>query len=233
MTPGIRSTRRARSSRLACQRLLCLHLGGDLLDRAFVAVHAAVRTTQHMGVLADPDALARLLAVDLGDEADHPAVALEQALELGAAVRVHVPLAGDVLHQRMVLGLAVAAIEPHQRRVGPQHAAIGCRAVGAYGQELEQRAEIVVVHEGSRWPGRQCSPPGDVHGIRPAAEGAVNRQLRASLPADPGPRRRGAAADQVSLQARAPPASAAPRRMHPSRGARAMARGDQVLTSTS
>jgi hypothetical protein len=112
-----------------------------------------------MGVLADPDALAGLLAVDLGDEGHHPAITLEQRLERGAALRVDVPLGGDVVHQGVQLGLAVATVEPHQRRVRPDHPPVGRRPVGPDGQEFEQAAEVVIGH--------RCPPCG------PFAEGCV------------------------------------------------------------
>src|SRR5690606_28359140 len=74
-----------------------LHRFGDLANRALVIERLAARLVAHeAGRLRDPDALARLVAVDLRDEVDHLAVAFQDALEVGATLRLDIPFARDV-----------------------------------------------------------------------------------------------------------------------------------------
>src|SRR5262249_23228960 len=71
-------------------------LRGDVGDRALVVEERAGPVAHGAGALADPDALARLVAEDLGDETVDMAVYVEDAGELVAAVRIDVPLGGDI-----------------------------------------------------------------------------------------------------------------------------------------
>ena len=129
---------RAEAPLAVLQGLLRLAYRGDVLDRAFVAQHAARVVAQRIGVLADPDAFARAVAVDLGLEVHDLAVAFDDADELGAARRLDVPLVGDVVDGLQQLLLGVVAIEQHQRAVGAQLAAVDAGAVGAQRQALEE-----------------------------------------------------------------------------------------------
>ncbi len=130
------------------QRLLGLDAFGDVFHRALVEQDAPGRIAHHVGVLVDPDPIARLVAPDLGDETPHETVALQLAFELGTPLGAHVPLNGDVFHAGQVFGLTGVAVERHQRRVGTQHPAFGRTAVGPDGQEVEQGGEIPVRRAG-------------------------------------------------------------------------------------
>ncbi len=94
------------------QRQCRLTLLGDVLDRAFVVQRLAVGTAHQMRMLTDPDALARLVAIGLGDEVADLAVALQQALKLGAPRRVDIPLARDITHRGQHFGFAGIAVQP-------------------------------------------------------------------------------------------------------------------------
>jgi hypothetical protein len=131
---------------------------GDVLDRALVVQRAALGIAHDVGVLADPDRLARLVAIDLRLEAAHLTIALERGDELGAPPRIDVPLAADVMHGGDLLGLARIAVERHQRRVGAQLAAGGRGPVGPDRQEVEQGREVVLHGTGVIPRVGQCDP---------------------------------------------------------------------------
>ena len=122
----------------ALQGLLGQHARSDLLDRAFVVQQLTLGVAHRMRALADPDALARAMSIDLRLESHQPAFAAHQALELGAPFGLHIPLGGDVGHGCQQLGLGLVAVEAHQGRVGAQHPAVGARAVSAYRQRCQQ-----------------------------------------------------------------------------------------------
>ena len=167
------------------QRQLGLVRARDVLDRAFVVQRRAVVGAHQAGVLADPDALARLVAKDLGDEVDHLAVALHQVLEFDAPLRVHVPLAADVVDGRQQLAFAVVAVQPHQRGVGAQLPACDAGAVGPDRQQFEQRRAA------GRCPWlSRCGGAAPVDRGVAGAPGRARRPRAAPAPAAPAARRR-------------------------------------------
>ncbi len=101
---------RAEVALAAAQRSLGVDALGDLLDRALVEGDRTARVAHHVGVLADPDQLARAMAVDARDEAADTSVALHQPHEFGAAPGLDIPLGGDIAHAGQQLGLAAVAV---------------------------------------------------------------------------------------------------------------------------
>jgi len=95
---------------------------GDVLDDALVVKQGAIEIAYRVGVFGNPDACA-VAAVDFRFKIGHLAVALDQFLEFGAAQRVHIQAAADVLEagdQNLGAGVAV---EFSQRLVNRQIAA--------------------------------------------------------------------------------------------------------------
>ena len=102
------------------QRQLGLPRRGDVFNGALEVADPTLLVAHHVGVFADPDPLAGLVAVDLGDEVQHLAVAFDQLPESLPPVGVDIPLGGDVVDRGQQRRLAVVAVESHQCRVGPQ-----------------------------------------------------------------------------------------------------------------
>ena len=118
------------------------HRAGDLAHRALVVQRLARGRVAHQtGIFGDPDALARLVAVDLGDEVAHDAALRQLAAELLAPVRLDIPFARDVVDGEQHLGFALVAVEAHQRRVGAELHAIHRRAVDPFRDRIVDRLE--------------------------------------------------------------------------------------------
>ncbi|EWS63508.1 hypothetical protein Y695_03260 [Hydrogenophaga sp. T4] len=115
---------------------------GDVFDRTFVVQQLPTGIANRVGVFADPQVLAPLVARHLGHESLHEAVTLQPAVKLAAPPRHHIPVGGDAVDVLQHRCFGSVAIELHQRRVGAQHHTVGRTAVGTDGQEVEQRGEI-------------------------------------------------------------------------------------------
>ena len=126
----------------ALQALLVAHAVAHVFHRAFVIQGRTVLRAHQVGVFADPQVLAPLVAQHLGHESLHEAVTLQPAAKLAAPTWHHIPVGGDAVDVLEHRCFGSVAIELHQRRVGAQHHAFGRTAVGADRQEVEQRGEI-------------------------------------------------------------------------------------------
>jgi hypothetical protein len=115
---------------------------GDVDHRALVEQRAALLVAHDPGILADPDALARLVAIDLGLEPGDAPVALQQRLERGATPGLDIPFAGDVVDRGQKLVLAVIAVQAHQRGIGAKLPAVRGRAVDALGRVVEHPPDL-------------------------------------------------------------------------------------------
>ena len=118
---------------------------GDLADRtlviggrAFAAVHDKPRRFR------DPDALAGLVSVNLGDEVLDLAVPLQDLAELVAAGRVDIPFVSDVGDRRQHFGFALIAVQAHQRLVGADLAAVQGRAIDPFRQVFDEIAVLLL-----------------------------------------------------------------------------------------
>ena len=112
---------------------------GDVLHRAFKIQRGAAVILDDMGVLADPDALARVVAVNFGNKIHHPPVGLKQCLELVAPPRLDVPFACNVVDRNQHFCLKRVTVEANQGCVGTQLAAFRRGPVGPNGQQVKQR----------------------------------------------------------------------------------------------
>jgi hypothetical protein len=122
---------------------------GDVFNRALVEHRLAVGAGDQAGVFADPDALAGLVAEDLGDEILHLAVGFQQRTELRAAARLHIPPPADIVDGGQHFRFGFEAVDAHQRRIGAHLTPLQAAAVGAERQPVEKRGEIVVRHAGA------------------------------------------------------------------------------------
>ena len=118
---------------------------GHLAHGAVVEERLAGPLVAHQPrALLDPDALARLVAIDLGDEILHLAALNQNPMELGPPVGIDVPLAGDVVDLVQHLGLAGETVEPDERRVGADHVAVERRAEDALADVVVEVAKAVL-----------------------------------------------------------------------------------------
>ena len=112
---------------------------GDVFHGSLVVANGPRFIAHHVSMHPHPDALARLVPIDLRDEILHPPVRIQQGLELFAPVWVHIPLAREVPCGGQHLGLGFITVQADQCRIGAKLATIRAGAVGANGQQVEQR----------------------------------------------------------------------------------------------
>ena len=105
--------------------LLAVDGVGHLAHEPFVVAGlAGALVPDQARAFLDPDALARLVAIDLGNDVADFTVGDQRLVQFGAPVRVDVPLTGDVVDRAEHLRLAGEAVETDEGRVGTEHVSV-------------------------------------------------------------------------------------------------------------
>ena len=125
--------------------ILDIELADGLRDLAHGAVVverlASLLVAYQAHILLDPDALARLMAVNLRDDVRHLAVLEHHLVDLGATVRIDVPFVCDVGAIADELSLVCVTVQPDERRIGADHPSLERRPEHAVADALVEMLE--------------------------------------------------------------------------------------------
>ena len=101
------------------------HRVGNLAHGAvIVARRAGAFVTDETRAFLDPDALARPVAVHLGEDVSDLPLIEQHPMDLGPAAGIDVPLPGDIVDLVEHLVFAVVAVEVHERRIRADHVTV-------------------------------------------------------------------------------------------------------------
>lgn len=115
---------------------------GDVLNSAVKVERLADIVVHNVRVLADPDALTRFVAINLGDKGDHLPVALYQCREVVATIRGYVPLGRNVVDAREHLRFAGVTVELNECCASAQLPTRNARPISADRKPVEERGKV-------------------------------------------------------------------------------------------